>query len=53
MVLIRDVLLIVGASGTLYAATVTATALISVLAPTAERRRDALKALKILLPPLR
>ncbi len=58
MTLLHASFLIAGAGATLYAATVTVAALISMLAlsmlaPTPERRRDALKVLKILLPPLR
>ncbi|MGH3902221.1 MAG: hypothetical protein ACRDTA_29025 [Pseudonocardiaceae bacterium] len=53
MTVLQNSFLIAGGNAVLYAATVTVIALISVLAPTPERRRDALKVLKILLPPLR
>ncbi|MGH3774668.1 MAG: hypothetical protein ACRDRR_02845 [Pseudonocardiaceae bacterium] len=53
MTLLHVSFLIAGAGATLYAATVTMAALISALASTPERRRDALKVLKVLLPPLR
>ncbi|HUR09501.1 MAG TPA: hypothetical protein VM347_43665 [Nonomuraea sp.] len=47
--LIHDGVLTAGAASALYAITVTITAMIAVLSPTAARRRDAREALKILL----
>ena len=47
MTALQNSVLIAGGSAVLYAATVTVIALISVLARTPERRRDALK---VLLP---
>ena len=52
MTLLYGSLLIAGA-GALYTATIAVTALISALATTPERRRDALRVLKVLVPPLR
>ncbi len=52
MTVVQVSFLIAGGGATLYPATVVVTALIFVLAPTPERRRDARKVLKILLPPL-
>lgn len=52
MTLLDASFLITGAR-TLYAATITVAALVSMLARTPQRRRDALKVLKILVPPLR
>ncbi|MET7636788.1 hypothetical protein ACWCW2_42480 [Streptomyces sp. NPDC001773] len=49
MSLVHDGSLMAGAAGALYAGTVTVVSLSAVLAPSAERRRDAREALKILL----
>jgi hypothetical protein len=47
--LLHDGSVLAGAAGTIYAVTVAVAAMASILAPTADRRRDARETLKLLL----